>query len=61
MLDLAGEFATILRPGGVTADQIAAIIGRPVGHFAGSVGSGKSPPAPASSRSTTPPGPPLIA
>ncbi len=39
VLDLAGEVPTILRPGDVTGDQIAAILGRPVAHFDGSVGS----------------------
>jgi len=39
VLDLAGETPTILRPGEVTGDQIAAILRRPVAHFAGSVGS----------------------
>ena len=39
VLELSGPTPTILRPGQVTADQIAAILGRPVAHFAGSVGS----------------------
>ena len=38
VLDLSGEHPTILRPGAVTAEEIAATIGRPVAHFGGSVG-----------------------
>ena len=38
VLDLSGEHPTILRPGAVTAGEIAATIGRPVAHFGGSVG-----------------------
>ena len=38
VLNLAGEFPTILRPGAVTAEEIAATIGQPVAHFGGSVG-----------------------
>ena len=37
VLDLTGEPLTILRPGDVTADQIAVLLGQPVVHFAGAV------------------------
>lgn len=41
VLDISGDVPTILRPGEVTEDQIAAIIMRPVAHFTGSVGDGQ--------------------
>ena len=42
VLDLSGPVPMILRPGDVTGDQIAAILGRSVAHFAGAVGSNQA-------------------
>ena len=38
VLDLSGQVPTILRPGAVTADQLADLLGYPVNQWGGSVG-----------------------
>ncbi len=39
VLSLMGDIPTILRPGGITLDEIAATLGGPAAHFHGSLGS----------------------